>query len=68
MVRDGIEAFVAPPESPDRLCSAIEGVLADTSVADQMVLRGRVRLETDFGFESWLTAHETIYRKTLAGH
>jgi glycosyltransferase involved in cell wall biosynthesis len=61
------EAVLVSPGDPDALREAVLGVLADPAAAEQMADRAARRLETAFGADAWLSAHEDIYRRVIAG-
>lgn len=56
------EATLVPPEDPAALCAALLEMLADDEMARQRAVRASSRLDEEFGADSWLAAHEAIYR------
>lgn len=57
------EAALAPPEDPAALRAALLTTLADDEKARQQAVRAAARLDEEFGADSWLAAHEAIYRR-----
>lgn len=60
------EALLVDPEDPTALRRAVLAVLQDPDAARRRVRRAVTRLETEFGPEAWLDAHEKIYREAIA--
>lgn len=56
------EAALVPSEDPAALRAALLATLADDEMARQRAVRAAARLEEEFGADSWLGAHEAIYR------
>lgn len=61
------EAVLVPPGDPDALREAVLGVLADPAAAERMADQAARRLEEAFGADRWLSAHEGVYRRVIAG-
>jgi len=57
------EAALVPPEDPAALRAALLETLADDEAARQRAVRAAARLDEEFGADSWLAAHEAIYRR-----
>lgn len=60
------EAILVPPESPGALAEAIRRVHGDPAGAAERAAAARTRLDTVYGYASWLERYERLYRD-LAG-
>jgi glycosyltransferase involved in cell wall biosynthesis len=58
-VRDGYNGFLVPPRSTNELATALERLIVDPALRDEMGQHGRVLAEQRFG-------EDTIIRQTLA--
>ncbi|MFV1985838.1 MAG: glycosyltransferase family 4 protein [Gemmatimonadota bacterium] len=61
VVRHDREALLVPSEDPVELARAVQACLDDPTSARARVARGRSRVETEFGVDSWVARHERVY-------
>lgn len=64
----GREAWLVPPEAPDRLAAALAELLGDPTAAAGRAAAARERLLQERGADAWLERHEALYRTLLPGH
>jgi glycosyltransferase involved in cell wall biosynthesis len=66
MINDGVTGFVIPVGDTSKLRSAIERVLADSSLAAEMGRRSRVRVEVLFSFQRMINTTKAFFETELA--
>jgi glycosyltransferase involved in cell wall biosynthesis len=67
VVQDGETGRLVPIGQPQALAAAVTDLMADTEGAKEMAHRARNLVETDFGLERMVAAHEALYRQVLNG-
>jgi glycosyltransferase involved in cell wall biosynthesis len=65
IARDGINALLVPPGSPERLADALERVIADAELRRSFAAESRRIAETTFSHEQVLTATLALYDRLL---
>jgi glycosyltransferase involved in cell wall biosynthesis len=66
LVADGVSGVLVPPGDPDALAEAIERLLENSPLAQQLGLAGRRRVLENFDLEAVREAHLALYRRMLA--
>lgn len=67
VVEDGVTGLLVPPADVNRLASALLILLQDTEMARAMGKRGRVLVETKFGWPEIARKTATVYDEVLFG-
>ncbi len=66
-VRDGVTGLLVPPRDPDSTARAIERLLADPALAEEMSVAGRRLVEETYGWERvaarTLAAYQSVARR-----
>jgi glycosyltransferase involved in cell wall biosynthesis len=65
VVVDRATGWLVPAEEPLALADAIAFLLTHPEVVAQMGVEGRHRAETVFGWDRYLDAHATLYRRLI---
>jgi glycosyltransferase involved in cell wall biosynthesis len=63
VVRDGENGLLVPPRDPQALAKALERLLRDSELRRQMGLRGRARVEQEFGLDSIIQQTLSLYEE-----
>ncbi len=63
VVADGETGIVVPPEDAEALAAAVASLLSDPDHAIAMGAAARRRALTEFAFDSYADAYETLYRR-----
>ena len=66
LVADGVSGLLVPPGDPDALAEAIERLLENPRLSQQLGLAGRRRVLENFDLEAVREAHLALYRRMLA--
>jgi rhamnosyl/mannosyltransferase len=66
--QDGITGFLVPPEAPERLAGAINQLLDDPALSQQMGQKARERFLTLFSGEALGHKYQTVYDEVLSKH
>jgi glycosyltransferase involved in cell wall biosynthesis len=66
-VTDGVEGFVCPTRSPERLAGALRGLWEDADLARRLGEAGRRRVTTEFTLERETEAYLDLYEEVIAG-
>lgn len=66
-VIDGMTGIVVPPKDPERLGDAIVRLAANPGARMTMGAAARQRVNTHFGMERSVAAHDQLYRQLLVG-
>ena len=64
---DGRAGLLVPPEDPDALAFAIEGLLEDPGRRDAMGLAARRRIESDFPLSRMIDGYEQALERVIGG-
>ena len=67
IIEDGISGLLVPPEDPHALANAIQRLIDDPELRQQLGLAARQRVETHYTIEKEVAAHEQLYREILKG-
>jgi glycosyltransferase involved in cell wall biosynthesis len=67
IVRDGVDGLLLPPREPARWADAVERLLADPALRQQMGASGRERAHAEFGAERHVAALLDAYAQLAAG-
>jgi glycosyltransferase involved in cell wall biosynthesis len=62
---DQNEALLIPSDRPKELATAMSAVRADLAAARRRATAALVRLERDFGVDSWVARYDAVYRAVL---
>jgi glycosyltransferase involved in cell wall biosynthesis len=65
LIRDGVDGFLADPESVEDLARKLDGLLSNPKQAESMGLAGRKYLEDYFSHSRWLKEIAIIYDELL---
>jgi glycosyltransferase involved in cell wall biosynthesis len=65
-VRDGVTGRLAPPDAPDRLAFAVNGLIADPSLRGLMGAAGRAHATSLYTLERLGADHAALYDELLA--
>jgi glycosyltransferase involved in cell wall biosynthesis len=65
IARDGVNALVAPPASPEKLADALERLIADADLRRRFSTESRRIAETTFSQDHVLSATLALYEKLL---
>ena len=65
LVRDGENGLVVPPKSPDDLAVALNKLVTNSEMRQQMGKAGRDRAEQEFTLETMVNQVESVYKKAL---
>ncbi|MBK1882486.1 glycosyltransferase family 4 protein [Luteolibacter pohnpeiensis] len=63
IIRDGEDGFLADPNAPEALSTALERAFSNTTDLRQMGLTGLNRLNSDYNKLTWLDRIDDVYRK-----
>jgi glycosyltransferase involved in cell wall biosynthesis len=66
LVVEGETGLLVPPGRPDVLAGAIERLIDDPGLRERMGAAARVRVEAEFAVDSFVAAHDALYRHELA--
>ena len=67
IVRDGETGRLVPVGDAQALARAVKDLIANREEATMMAERARSMVESSFGLERMVTAHEALYRQVLNG-
>ncbi|MGE3152403.1 MAG: glycosyltransferase family 4 protein [Nitrospiraceae bacterium] len=67
IVKAGLTGVLVPPSDSQALAEAVQGLLANRSLADYLGINGRERVETYFTLDRHLQAVGNLYRSLLFG-
>ena len=67
VLRDGETGRLIPVGRPQALAAAVIDLMTDTEGAKEMADRAQSLVETNFGLERMVTAHEDLYSRMLNG-
>lgn len=66
VVEDGVTGFLVPVRNVERLASAIERLIGDAALREQMGARARAKAEADFSLDSVVAKTLAIYKDLTA--
>jgi glycosyltransferase involved in cell wall biosynthesis len=66
IARKGVNAVLAPPESPAKLADAIERLTRDKDLRERYAMQSRQLAENEFSSERVITATLALYRQLLS--
>ena len=66
VVRHGENGLLVPPRNAAALANALERVITDAKLRDEMGAKGRVRAEQEFGLETTIEQTLALYREAVA--
>jgi glycosyltransferase involved in cell wall biosynthesis len=65
LIREGVDGFLADPESVEDLAGKLDGLLSNPKQAESMGLAGRKHLEDYFSRSRWLKEITSVYDELL---
>src|SRR5690606_14324138 len=68
VVRDGQEGLLVPPHHPQKMMQALEKLLGDAVLREQMGSRALARVRANYSAEALARAYEKLYRDAMTEH
>ena len=59
------EGWLVAPEAPAALAAAIQDSLDNATMREERGAAGASRISAAYGFDSWISRHEEVYRSAL---
>lgn len=66
IIDDGINGFLVPAQDPQTIARAVRKAVSDPDANLEIALRGRERVERDFGIEKTTLRYQTLYADVVA--